>query len=133
MNHLKKYKPNFSTFFTNHLAGMMHRYWFDYFPEDFYNHPRKRSHFKKTSILKALEIADSQIKTLIEFAKKNDYDVWIASSMGQDFIKREKYIKELFLKKPNKLLQSLELDISDYKFLPSMYPDINIECKIKNQ
>ena len=52
---------------------------------------RKRSHFKKNSILKALEIADSQIKTLIEFAKKNDYDVWIASSMGQDFIKREKY------------------------------------------
>ena len=131
MNHLKKYKPNFSTFFTNHLAGMMHRYWFDYFPEDFYNHPRKRSHFKKNSILKALEIADSQIKTLIEFAKKNDYDVWIASSMGQDFIKREKYIKELFLKKPNKLLQSLELDISDYKFLPSMYPDINIECQNK--
>ena len=28
---LKKHKPEFSTFFTNHLAGMMHYYWLDIF------------------------------------------------------------------------------------------------------
>lgn len=127
--HLERNKPNFSTFFTNHLAGMMHRYWYDYFPEDFDDAPRKRSIFKKNSILRALEIADNQIKTLLEFAQKNDYDLWIASSMGQNFIKREKYIKELFLKNPEKFLKCLGLDVSSYKFLPAMYPDINIECQ----
>ncbi len=132
MNHLKKNKPHFTTFFTNHLAGMMHRYWYDYFPKDFHEAPRKRSNFKKNSIIKALEIADNQIKTLLEFAKRNDYDLWIASSMGQDFIKREKYIKELFLKKPNKLLQCLGLDETNYNFLPAMYPDINIKCQNQN-
>ena len=29
---LKKQKPEFSTYFTNHLAGMMHYYWLDIFP-----------------------------------------------------------------------------------------------------
>tara|TARA_Y100000589_G_scaffold271491_1_gene264179 strand:- start:4761 stop:6149 length:1389 start_codon:yes stop_codon:yes gene_type:complete len=129
MSHLKKNKPSFSTFFTNHLAGMMHRYWYDYFPNDFQNTPRARSNFKKNSIIQALDIADSQIKTLIEFAKSNNYDLWIASSMGQDFIKRDNYLQELFLKKPNKLLECLELDVLNYNFLPAMYPDINIECR----
>ena len=32
---LQKSKPDFSTFFTNHLAGMMHYYWLDIFPEEF--------------------------------------------------------------------------------------------------
>ena len=35
LNSVYKYKPTFCTYFTNHVAGMMHRYWRDLFPEDF--------------------------------------------------------------------------------------------------
>ena len=125
---LKKEKPSFSTFFTNHLAGMMHRYWYDYFPEDFKVAPRKKSDFKKNLILEALNIADYQLKILVNFAKENNYNIWIASSMGQDFIKRKNHTKELFLNEPKKLLKILGLDSTNYQFLPSMYPDININC-----
>ena len=66
--HLKKEKPSFSTFFTNHLAGMMHRYWYDYFPEDFKVAPRNKSNFKKIrsfkycrlSIKNSLKICQTQ-------------------------------------------------------------------------
>ena len=126
---LKKYKPSFSTFFTNHLAGMMHRYWYDYFPNKFKNSVREVSIFKRESIIKALDIADKQIKTLLLFAKENDYDLWVASSMGQTAIERGSYHKEIFLNDPNKLLNALNLNSENYKFMPSMYPDINIVCK----
>ena len=65
LGQLKSSKPQFSTFFTNHLAGMMHRYWYDYYPEQFKNNIRKKSTFKKNSIIKALDIADHQIKNLL--------------------------------------------------------------------
>ena len=91
LKHLKKEKPSFSTFFTNHLAGMMHRYWYDYFPEDFKVAPRKKSDFKKKLILEALNIADYQLKILLKFAKKNNYNIWIASSMGQTLLKGKSY------------------------------------------
>ena len=32
LKYLKNTKPEFSTFFTNHVAGMMHRYWKYLFP-----------------------------------------------------------------------------------------------------
>ncbi len=126
---LKKYKPSFSTFFTNHLAGMMHRYWYDFYPNEFRNSFRKVSIFKRKSIIKALDIADKQIKTLLSFAKENNYDLWVASSMGQAAIERGSYNKEIFLNDPKKLLKALDLNSDNYKIVPSMYPDINIVCK----
>tara|TARA_Y100001978_G_scaffold163916_1_gene150773 strand:+ start:2503 stop:3891 length:1389 start_codon:yes stop_codon:yes gene_type:complete len=129
LKYLYKEKPSFSTFFTNHLAGMMHRYWFDYFPEDFEVAPRKKSDFKRNSIIEALNIADSQLKTLLKFAMNNNYNIWIASSMGQDYIQRGNHTKELFLKEPKNLIKILDLDLNNYNFLPSMYPDINIDCQ----
>lgn len=127
-NQLNKYKPSFSTFFTNHLAGMLHRYWYDFYPEDFENKPRKKSIFKKDSILKALDIADIQIKKLLFFSKKYNYNLWIASSMGQGAINRGKYKKEIYLKNPNQLINTFKLNKKDYDFMPSMYPDINLKC-----
>ena len=34
MKYLKSEKPCFTTYFTNHVAGMMHRYWEDLFEKD---------------------------------------------------------------------------------------------------
>ena len=98
---------------------MMHRFWFDYYPDDFKIAPRIRSEFKKNSIIEA-DIADNQLKILLKFAKNNDYNIWIASSMGQDFIKRENHTKKLFLKEPKYLLSLFNLISSNYRFLPSI-------------
>ena len=93
------------------------------------NKVREVSIFKKNSIIKALDIADKQIKTLTGFAKDNNYDLWIASSMGQAAIERGAYIPEIFLNESKKFLNILDLNLEHYKFMPSMYPDIKIECK----
>jgi len=124
--YLEEFKPDFTTFFTNHLAGMMHYYWLDVFPEDFNQPYRDPKIFNKKSVIKALDIADKQIGLLMKFAKSNSYQLWVASSMGQEAIEREKS-QRLFLRDFSKILKTLKLKNSSYKILPSMYPDINIE------
>ncbi len=127
---LKKQSPEFVTFFTNHLAGMMHYYWLDIFPMDFNNPYRKPNPFNKNSIIKALDIADEQIGTLMKFAKENSYQLWIASSMGQEAIERKDF-ERIFIKDFKKIFNFLGLDDNLYTVLPSMYPDINIESHSK--
>ncbi|UNM06689.1 MAG: hypothetical protein H6925_03255 [Holosporaceae bacterium] len=93
---LKNTRPEFSSFFTNHAAGMMHRYWKYTFPEEFnYTLEGDDAHFKAQNILRAMKIADQQIGTLKEFADKNGYTLMIASSMGQEAIDRGDYPGEI--------------------------------------
>lgn len=126
---LKKEKPDFSTFFTNHVAGVMHRYWKYSFPEDFQDSKDIRNNFHKNSIDKSMQIADHQINELIKFCDKNNYELWIISSMGQEAIKRDDNFPEIYVDKIRKIIQAIGLNYQNYKLLPAMQPDLCISCK----
>lgn len=128
LKYMYKLNPQFSTFFTNHVAGMMHRYWLDIFPLSG-NKVSRRSRFNRNSIIKALDIADKQIGNLITFANKKNYNILILSSMGQDHKDWGEYIPELFINDISKLIKNIGLDQKEYKLLPAMQPDLCIECK----
>tara|TARA_B100000242_G_C43051812_1_gene491484 strand:- start:2232 stop:3623 length:1392 start_codon:yes stop_codon:yes gene_type:complete len=130
--YLQKYKPNYSTFFTNHIAANMHRYWLHTFPEDFDINDKqniKDAGFHSLSILKAMDIADKQIGFLMEFQESRGGAFLVVSGLGQEAIVRKEYQYDLYLENDKKFLETFGLDKRDYKFLPSMYPDINISCK----
>ncbi len=126
---LKNQKPDFSTFFTNHVAGVMHRYWKYTFPEDFDDSTITKNNFHNNSIAKAMQIADDQIGELIKFCDKTNYELWIISSMGQEAIKRDNDFPEIFVGDINKILKAVELNPKNYKLLPAMQPDLCISCK----
>ena len=126
---LNIFKPRFSTYFTNHVAATMHRFWFDTFPKDFGVSEAKTDPFYSQSIKKSMRLVDKQLFKLIKFCKKNNYDLIITSSMGQEAIKREEYVPEIFLDDLNKFLYFLKLDSSKYELLPAMHPDICVSCK----
>ena len=89
---LKHTQPEFCTFFTNHVAGMMHRYWKHAFPEDFgttLSTPEELFHAK--SILFAMDIADAQIATLMAYVSGRHGRLMLASSMGQEAVHRGSY------------------------------------------
>ena len=52
--HLTYFRPQFSTYFTNHLAGMMHGYWIHVFPDDLDS--SAPSIFYRDLVLEALDI-----------------------------------------------------------------------------
>lgn len=124
-----KYKPSFSTYFTNHVAGMMHRYWKYLFYEDFNLDESSIDKFHSNSILKAMHLADRNLKKLMKFSNLNGYDLLMVSSMGQSFIDRGEYVPEITLKDFKKFLNCLNLNEDSYTLLPAMYPDYCIQSK----
>jgi hypothetical protein len=93
---LKEKKPLFSTFFTNQVAGIMHRYWKHAFPEDFgYVLKTKEDRLRSHWVDKAMQVADQQLKDLKKFADEEGYILAIMSSMGQEAVERGEYAGEL--------------------------------------
>ena len=131
LKNVYEHKPTFCTYFTNHVAGMMHRYWRDLFPEDFSLKKNEVDSFHSKSILKSMDLADNDLKKLIKFSKSNNYDLWVISSMGQESIDRGQYIPELYLNDFNSFLSALNLKDSSFELLPAMQPDYCIKCSSK--
>ena len=129
---LNKYQPNFCTFFTNHIAGIIHRYWRDLFPEDFSDNEYEVSNFKKDSVIIAMEIADKQIYKLIKYCKKNNSDLWIASSMSQKARKDNPLPWDIHFMNFSVFLEFFNLNKKYYSLLPAMQPDYSIKCNTQN-
>lgn len=126
---LKKEKPQFSTFFTNHLAGMMHRYWRHLFPEDFELDGSRVNKFFGKSILIAMDLFDSHLKKLINFCDSNSFSLMVLSSMGQKARYKGPNIPELVVSDFSLLIKNINLIVSDYQIVPAMQPDICVICK----
>ena len=125
---IREKRPSFSTFFTNHVAGMMHRYWRDFFPEDFGLTDSSVSLYNADLLMAAVDIADLQISKLLEHCRAEDCELWVLSSMGQQAVNRGDYVPELFLDDWKKFLNGLGLPCSEYEYVPSMQPDVNFKA-----
>ena len=132
MKQLQDNKPDFVTFFTNHLASSMHRFWAATFPEEYNELPFDTewlSTYNK-EIVFAMDATDGMLERLLLFINKfKEYKLIIASSMGQDAIKPKAVNTSLFVKDTNKFLQQLGLSPSDYVVKPAMFPQFNVELK----
>lgn len=127
MDALSRSRPDYAAFFTNHVAGVMHRYWKYTFPEDFeYRLQDGPDKFHAQSIRKAMDIFDAQLGRLMRFADHHDYDLVIASSMGQQAIDRGQYVPELMLDSVSALATRLGFH-KPVKMNLAMQPDVALE------
>lgn len=131
MNLLNKNKPDYSNFFSNHLASSMHRFWEAKFP----------SHYKipissegwiakyKNEINIAITSATYYVNSLMEFVNNNkDTQLWILSSMGQAPV--QDYKKSSFfwrINDMNEFISSLMGEKIVVKKLTQMIPIYAIE------
>ncbi|WP_126665607.1 hypothetical protein [Croceibacterium ferulae] len=79
-------RPDLCTFFTNHVAGMMHRYWKHALSSD--ESEQRRDPVRASNIAFAMDVADEQIGVLRRLADKAGASLVISSSMGQAPIDR---------------------------------------------
>ena len=121
--YLNRDNPSFATYFTNHVAGMMHRYWRDLFPEDFSITSQYTDKFNSKSIFKAMDLADRNLKYLINLSHKKNYNLMIITSMGQASIDRGEYVDELIISHFEKFIIALGLNKNNYEMNPAMQPD----------
>lgn len=122
---LRTTRPEFCTFFTNHVAGMMHRYWKQTFPEDFgvkLTTPVDRFH--AGSIAYAMDVADSQLGWMMNYVDSTGGILMLASSMGQEAIDRGEYIGEWRITDMKKFLSAIAWQ-APVQSLLAMQPDFN--------
>lgn len=122
---LQNSHPGFCTFFTNHVAGMMHRYWKYAFPDDFsYELSSGYDLFHSESILYAMDVADTHLSKLISYVSKRRGRLMIASSMGQEAVHRDAYQGEWRITNIKLFLRSIGWTKPAADLL-SMQPDFN--------
>jgi hypothetical protein len=85
MHLMRRTKPQFATFYTNHVAAAMHRYWAAAYPDDpgGTEMPDEWRRLYRNEIRYAMDCLDSMLGRLIKFANKNDYRLAVCSSIGQ--------------------------------------------------
>jgi hypothetical protein len=121
--------PHFSTLFTNHLAGVMHRYWHDIFPEDFPEHADKERESREPLMRFAVKVLDDMLAEVIRWSRQNpELVVIFASSMGQAAIHRDYHEGfELVVEDLAALMSRAGAAPSDYKPLIAMVPQVAVE------
>ncbi|QNJ95006.1 hypothetical protein HZU40_12610 [Mycolicibacterium fluoranthenivorans] len=80
----RTHQPRLSVFFTNHVAGMMHRFWGDSMPGYTERFEYTSDEVYGSFIIAAMDIADRQIGRIRKYLAKNPNSMLVVSaSMGQ--------------------------------------------------
>jgi hypothetical protein len=120
--------PALATFFTNHVASVMHRYWSHVFPGDFPESHRPAVTEHSGTMQFAMQIADQMLREALAWRSQNpEILLLVANSMGQAAIVRTGHEGfELLLREPTKLLAVLSLSLEVRQNL-AMMPQVSLE------
>jgi hypothetical protein len=112
---LDRSRPRFSTFFTNHVASAMHRYWAAHRPGD-YERLELGEDWIRTfaaEVMWATDRASDMVGRLARHVESTPgAQLWIASSMGQAATIAEQLETQLYATQPARLLAALGLRAS---------------------
>jgi hypothetical protein len=121
--------PDFATFFTNHVASSMHRYWAAAFPGDYATmdyDDEWRSRWRD-EIDFAMGKLDAMFERLVRFVDAHpEYLLLTASSMGQAATETKVFSTHLFMADLDRFMGRLGLVPGDYERRPAMEPDVNV-------
>ncbi len=130
---LRTRRPDYVSFFTNHVASVMHRYWRVAYPGDFDGPGPVSSSSSRTpaptphrrAIDLAMQVVDRHLAGLLLFCREHGYDLVIASSMGQAAIDRGAYAGELRVDDTYALCAALGIE-RPAEVRPAMQPDTTL-------
>lgn len=128
--YLNSQRPQFATYFTNHVASSMHRFWRAKFPDDFSADAAPLSAGWVTMFAKeidwSMKQSDKWLGRLMDFAGRNpEYRIIVATSMGQAAVNYRIVQHELMLKEPLKFMGQFGFDPSEWQEVQAMKPQYN--------
>ncbi|HVO27029.1 MAG TPA: bi-domain-containing oxidoreductase [Candidatus Margulisiibacteriota bacterium] len=132
MKQLERSRPAFSTFFTNHVASSLHRYWAARYPDDYrvFSYAPEWVATYKNEIMWTMSKADDMLGRLVKFISRNPgYSLWVASSMGQAATEANEAQKQVYLTHVDTFMQRLGFAAGDWEVRPAMLPRVIIALK----
>jgi hypothetical protein len=129
MKQLQIFKPDLVTFFTNHVAATMHRYWAASFPNDYSDFqllPTWVSTFRD-EIDFAMHKTDEMLARLVNFVNQNsEYALYVITSMGQAAFQAKPTKAFLTIADLPKFMARLGVEASEYEQRPAMAPHYSV-------
>jgi hypothetical protein len=128
LRQLERTAPEFATFYTNHVAAAMHRYWGATFPED-YAQPLDKEWIEKYrgEITFAMDKFDRVLARIVKYADVHpEYTVMIASSMGQAAIPAQQTFEFLTITDLARFMSGLGVPPGAWEPKPAMVPCQNV-------
>lgn len=120
-----RHQPDLSVFFTNHVAGMMHRYWGDWVPEYAATEDYVPDPVFRRFVPTAMDMADRQLGWIQAYVDRHPGTVLVvAASMGQGPIPYRHLDQTFVLEAPDRLLDQLGLGAAEAGL--AMYPRISL-------
>lgn len=129
---LNSTKPDVSFFFTNHVASSMHRYWPTIFPKDYESGRFDESWLRrwKYEIPYALTVADRQLNKLLNFCDRNDFELIVLSSMGQNAVENSVPVKtQALISNISRLLGFFGITKEEWEPRLAMAPQVVVKPK----
>lgn len=127
--HLKMKQPDFCTFFTNHVAAAMHRYWAATFPQDYQRFGLEAEWVScyRDEIDFAMGQADRMLAKLAAFVERHpQYQLMVVTSMGQAALSAEPVTTCVAITDMRRFLNGFGLNEGDYEERPAMAPIFNV-------
>ncbi|MGH9662693.1 MAG: hypothetical protein ACRD96_29350, partial [Bryobacteraceae bacterium] len=122
-------RPEFATFFTNHVASSMHRFWAAAFPSDYgeFGYTPEWVATYRDEIRFTMSHFEGFFRRLAAFVDANaDYQLWIASSMGQAATETQPVETQLYAGDLDLFLGALGFGPQDWTRCPAMLPQYNV-------
>lgn len=117
--------PDLSIFFTNHVAGMMHRYWGDWVPDYAASEGYAPDPVFRRFVPTAMDMADRQLGRIRSYVDRHPGTVLVvAASMGQGPIPYRHLDQTFVLEAPDRLLDQLGLGAAEPGL--AMYPRVSL-------
>ena len=97
MSLLNRAKPEFATFYTNHVAAAMHRYWAAHFKGDWGDQNPMGADWidkYKGELTNSMDVLDLMLGRLMSFVEREkNYELVVAASIGQAKVSGDKKIE----------------------------------------
>ncbi|MFZ1008329.1 MAG: hypothetical protein WAN65_15920, partial [Candidatus Sulfotelmatobacter sp.] len=125
-------KPAFATFFTNHVASSMHRYWAAAFPGDYekFDFAPEWVETYSHEIAWTMQKADDFLARLARFADHNpEYQIWICTSMGQAPTTASPIETQVYITDIERFTRTFGLEFADWEQMPAMLPRYSFRVK----
>jgi hypothetical protein len=132
LKQLKSTRPDFATFFTNHVASSMHRYWAAAFPDEYKENGYDAQWIETFGHEIEFTMAkfDQFLAELVRFVEGSpDYQLWIASSMGQQATIAQPVQTQLYVRNLGQLMATLGMSPDAWEERPAMMPQVNVQVR----
>jgi hypothetical protein len=132
MSHVERTGPDLSTFFSNHVASAMHRYWAAAYPEDYAELALDGEWVAnfRDEVPWAMGRAERMLARLVAFADAHpEYQIWTSSSMGQRATTARALETAVYLVDVGTFMRRLGMPDGSWRSHPAMLPQTNVTVR----